>query len=307
MKTKRIGIFLLLAVLILSMGGLCAFAEAETGHITVEVVYEGKELPGMHFALYQIAAVDEQENILYTDEVKALPLTLPSKLSEIDEATFQSMLTGLVSEESSLTPTEEGDTNAAGRLPFAAACPRGLYLIIGDKLTLDEKIYTPLPAIVMVPMLTDNPTALTYELLVRPKISVEDSPVTIQITKRWVGDKESERPESVKVDLLKDGVVEETVSLSAPTWSYTWTELERGCVWNVREQVPDGYTVSYSTEGNVTTITNTQDTQPPSPTPKTPPSKLPQTGVLWWPIPVAFALGILLVLFGVVLRKHEKN
>lgn len=48
----------------------------------------------------------------------------------------------------------------------------------------------------------------------------------------------------------------------------------------------------------------------PTPTPSKPPTpegpKLPQTGQIWWPVPVLFALGILLVVIGLLRRKGKE-
>jgi len=40
----------------------------------------------------------------------------------------------------------------------------------------------------------------------------------------------------------------------------------------------------------------------PTPTPK---PTLPQTGQLWWPIPILLTAGLVLVLFGVMLRRGD--
>ncbi len=44
----------------------------------------------------------------------------------------------------------------------------------------------------------------------------------------------------------------------------------------------------------------------PSPTPKAPPQKLPQTGVLWWPVPILLGSGTALILFGWIRRRFGK-
>ena len=36
-------------------------------------------------------------------------------------------------------------------------------------------------------------------------------------------------------------------------------------------------------------------------------TRLPQTGLLWWPVPVLGALGILLLILGIVNRKKYNN
>lgn len=66
------------------------------------------------------------------------------------------------------------------------------------------------------------------------------------------------RPAGIVVELLRDGVVYDTVTLSeANNWSYHWTELDPSYTWTVNEKyVPDGYTASITTAGNTFVITN---------------------------------------------------
>ena len=101
--------------------------------------------------------------------------------------------------------------------------------------------------------------------------------------------------------------------------------------WSVSEaEVPKGYTVAVTREGNTVVLTNTAkkpgksdgEVNPPSkkPTDKTTnktvnkitdktSDKLPQTGQLWWPVLVLLFAGAICLLVGRVLRdrKEEKN
>ncbi len=97
--------------------------------------------------------------------------------------------------------------------------------------------------------------------------------------------------------------------------------------WSVSEaEVPNGYTVAVTREGNTVVLTNTAkkpgksdgEVNPPSkkPTDKTTnkttdktSDKLPQTGQLWWPVLVLLFAGAICLLVGRVLRdrKEEKN
>ena len=56
--------------------------------------------------------------------------------------------------------------------------------------------------------------------------------------------------------------------------------------------MPDNYTVTYTAKGTVLTVTNTYKAPPEKPDEP----DLPQTGILWWPVPVMAGLGI--VFFG---------
>ncbi len=93
--------------------------------------------------------------------------------------------------------------------------------------------------------------------------------------------------------------------------------------WSVSEaEVPKGYTVAVTREGNTVVLTNTAKKPGKSDGEANPPSKrttgkttdktsdkLPQTGQLWWPVLVLLFAGAICLLVGRVLRdrKEEKN
>lgn len=93
-----------------------------------------------------------------------------------------------------------------------------------------------------------------------------DDKNTLTVRKVWVDDGK-DRPDSVTVQLLRDGEVQEEVELSqSNNWAYTWELLDDGYNWSVVEKdVPDGYEAAYTTSGNITTITNTGKTGPIDP------------------------------------------
>lgn len=150
---------------------------------------------------------------------------------------------------------------------------------------------------------------------------------------------ESNRPSSITAKIYLDGAEYQTITLSsANNWSYSWS-YEPGHTFSVREvSTASNYTASVTQSGYVFTITNTYtppstpDTpdEPETPTPtdeETPPEpeepttpveevlgvirkledvpsvlgarRLPQTGLLIWPIPILLAAGILMMVLGV--------
>ena len=88
----------------------------------------------------------------------------------------------------------------------------------------------------------------------------------LTVRKLW-DDDGKDRPESITVNLLKNGKVHETIELKAENqWMYTWGKLSRLAKWSVKEaEVPDGYTAKYSTTGNTTIITNVKKSDMPKP------------------------------------------
>ena len=130
-----------------------------------------------------------------------------------------------------------------------------------------------------------------------------------KVLKIWDDDGNTQnRPEEITVQLLRDGQIYDTVVLSdGNNWRYTWENLDADSKWTVVEKdVDDRYSVKVTLEGITFVVTNTLPDVPPPPPPENPPH-LPQTGQLWWPVPVLMAAGLALVLFGVLRRKGDED
>lgn len=106
------------------------------------------------------------------------------------------------------------------------------------------------------------------------------------------------RPKSIEIQLLRDGRPHETVTLSeANGWRHAWDSLDAGHAWSVAEPaVPAGYVSEVTQDGGAFTVTNTFGT---------PPSLLPQTGDLWWPVPALAAAGALCYLIARLTRPRS--
>ena len=87
----------------------------------------------------------------------------------------------------------------------------------------------------------------------------------LSVRKVWSDGNENHKGESVTVNLLKDGKVEKSETLSADNgWTYTFDRLREGYTWTVEEaSVPSGYSVSYETVGTQVIITNTRNSKTP--------------------------------------------
>lgn len=96
----------------------------------------------------------------------------------------------------------------------------------------------------------------------------DDTMLTVR--KVWVDDGRG-RPDRVTVQLLRDGEGYDEVELSRSNhWAYTWDRLDDDYSWSVIEvDVPSDYEVSYTTRGNMTTITNTEKGTPTNPNDRT--------------------------------------
>lgn len=118
----------------------------------------------------------------------------------------------------------------------------------------------------------------------------------LEVDKIWSGTSKT-RPNSVTIQLLDGNTVIDTVTLGDwNNWHCSWHDLDAtgSHDWNVKElEVPEGYTVSYSFDGTTFTVRNTET--------------LIQTGQLNWPVPVLGAMGLALVLAGVMMLRKKKE
>ena len=128
----------------------------------------------------------------------------------------------------------------------------------------------------------------------------------LTVKKVWDDDGYKSRTTSVKIQLLHNGRVYDTVTLNACNeWTYTWPRLlfDGDNTWEINESPkPYRYRVSYTSnftndyETYYVTVTNTYR-----------PGSLIQTGQLNWPIFVLGGIGIALVVIGVVRSKRGKD
>lgn len=136
-----------------------------------------------------------------------------------------------------------------------------------------------------------------------PQSPDEDS-ITRTVIKRWDDTGyEQKRPDTITVTLLKDGTVYDTRTISCTdSWQYTWSGLPRynpdgtEIVWTIQENAVPGYISSIRETGDTFILTNTPEHQ-----------KLPQTGLLWWPVPVLAAAGLLLLILGTLLKRKNDH
>ena len=160
-------------------------------------------------------------------------------------------------------------TDASGVVTFSSLKP-GLYLDTSAPYEQDGIRYTQEPALVMVPQL-DEYDQWDYDAEVVLKFTEEQLPPApvgedFKVVKLWLSDEGAGRPDSVTVQLLRDGEVFDTQVLSDENgWVYVWEDLDSSYTWTVVEvDVPDGYTTVVHREGDTFVIENTLEPGDPS-------------------------------------------
>ena len=269
--------------------------------------------PNVTFRIYRVADVSETVRFTlcgdfarYTD-LQAL----------LDDAAWDELAMILDARviRDGFAPAASGRTDANGVLAFHGLRP-GLYLVMGDTYRIGNTTYYPQTALVSLPGLRADDT-WDYAPVMTPKFSSERDPeipkTGISVQKIWVdAGAENERPVEITVQLMKDNTVVETVTLNAANnWRWSWTGLPVGYQYRVVEtNVTYGYSDSYSREGDTAVIVNEYTFDIPDEKPPLDKPKLPQTGQLWWPVPLLMAAGLALVLIGLIRRRgvsHEEE
>lgn len=270
-------------------------------------VYFGKDGAGfadVPFAIYRVADVSESGHYTLTGDFADYPVTLQG----LDSAGWRALaqtLDAYVARDG-LQPLQAGKTGANGQVAFSTL-QAGLYLVRGESTRQGEERHTPEPLLVSLPAQAQA-GARDYDVSVSCKFdSVPDTGATVtrKVIKVWKNDGEgAARPEEISVQLLENGAVVETVTLGEHNhWEYTWQGLNGHSTWQVvEEQTPTGYSVCVVREGTTFVLTNTYASGTLlTPTPV--PSNIPQTGMLWWPVPLLACAGLLLLVVGCIVRR----
>lgn len=213
----------------------------------------------------------------------------------------------------SVKPTATLTSGAGGELTLDGL-PYGLYLITGTAVESEGYLYTPAPFLAW--LFEDSVEVNAKYSRTQPK------PTEYEVYKVWKDNGDlSRRPPSIEVDLYLDETLVERVTLSeANNWHYRWQSDQAGHWQVVEHEIPAGYTATVTQEGTGFILTNTLPTPSPTPTPAPAPSttpppppptpKLPQTGLLLWPVPVLAGVGVaclLAGLYGKRRKRHEKD
>ncbi len=251
---------------------LTAYA-AKSGSVSLNL----PDVVGAEFSLYHIATVDVNSygNLNYTFTKEFENCQIP-----LDDKNALSKLDSFISNQSAFKMT----TDANG----SAVCnnlPLGLYFV---KQTNTVAGFAPCkPFFVSVP--NDD---FVYDVDASPKTEAQ-ALIPITIKKVWNTDQLAKTPDSVTVELLRDGVAIKTAILNAQNnWQITFENMPKSDTYSIIEtNVPKGFAATYSQNEYEYIVTNT--------------ASLIQTGQLMWPIPALAVSGLALLALGFVLLQKR--
>ncbi|MBE5955007.1 MAG: Cna B-type domain-containing protein [Lachnospiraceae bacterium] len=253
------------------------------------------------FHLYKVADVTKTYGFPVTEEFASYEIDFDALNSE-QWKNMAETLAGYV-ERDALEPIDMGTTDEQGCVNFENISV-GVYLVVGKQVKDDNYIYRCKPFLAFVPLEMEDGT-WNYEPEFSPKPS-EDPIELIDLSaiKVWKDEgREDSRPKQIIVQLLKNGEIVDEIALNPENnWRFIWQDLSSEFTWQaVEKEVPEGYTVESIKEGNVLQIINTKEGEPEKPT------VLPQTGQLWWPVPVLAFVGLLFLVLGFAGRKGNER
>jgi len=299
---------------LLPVGAQAAGLVDLTKPVELSIDYQDGPAPmaGIEFKIYLVAKVDEQGQLTPVAPFDTLNVDIQGKNDEAWR-TMASTLESYVIRDN-IPATDEAKTNELGVATFpseTAGLFHGLYFVASTHQTIDKRIYETEPFMVQLPGLDYSTNSWTYDFSISPKYSSrlvpEKDTISRKVLKVWM-DKghETDRPKEIEVQLFCDNKLHETVTLNAANnWRYTWSGLDAEHQWHVAEKTThEKYTVVVEQEGITFVLTNTHKDYPPGATPPPSGGKLPQTGQLWWPVPVLTAAGMLLIVVGLVRRRE---
>lgn len=286
---------------------LCLFAAesdlSQKCRLTLTYKKENVCFSNLEIKIYRVAKITENGSFEKLSPYDEYPVDVSNVTSQIEWNEIAEMLRGYAQaygEQPYMTST----TDDSGKVVFENL-ETGLYLVSGIIAEADAVLYDFYDFMICLPAIEDG--AYVYDVNAIPK-SKQIEPIvketTYTVMKLWKDEGSSEkRPESVTVDILKDGVIAETVLLSsANNWTYSFSCPSGKNTWSVVERdVPEGYTVKVTNKETTFVIVNTWEETKPS-------EDKPQTGditpVRLWTMLFCVS-GLVFLILGISMRRKR--
>ena len=291
---------LLCALVILPFGSFVLRADAAEGKANLTVNWDQKN---QELVLYRVAVRNSDGSYTLTDDFKDYGVDILNA----DEKQLENAaeLLAAYATRDKLEPLNKLKTDGTGKYTFSDL-DYGAYMVF-NKATVEGNTTSAVPVFVYLEK--------DMEVQIKP---LDEVTTSCKVYKIWDDNDSKDRPDSIVIQLLnEDGSVRDEQTLSGKNnWYYAWTNLPEGKYKVVEKKVPSGYSLSASRLKETWKLTNkkkTKSTQPSGSTPsggeKNPPGnskKIPQTGQLWWPVPILASAGFLCMIIG-LLRRRKKD
>lgn len=271
--------------------------------LTLTYAIDGKKIEGLDIEVFQTATVTADFRYSMTGAFAEYPIEINGIKSQTEWDEVKDTVTAYIAADK-IAPSDKQTTDNNGVVKFEKL-PVGIYYVRWTGNETVAKVQGFAPFLIAVPGL-DGDGKWIYDVNALPKPGMMPEPSTDKLTlvKLWKdGSQSSKRPQSIQIEMFRNGQSFETVELTAEkNWTYTW-QTDGTYTWTaVERNVPEGYTVSIqSKDGNTIQITNTLANDPDS----------PQTGdsinMTFWIMLMALSGIVLIVLSGRRRKAYEEK
>ncbi len=302
-------IFSIVFCILLLLSAALPVSAAKTGTITVLFQHQNQPVVGAEFEIYKAAEWNGNSYALAAP-FSGYPVEMANAPNNEEWQTIASTLSAYAARDE-IAPLASGKTDEKGELRFEGFLD-GLYLLVGSSAESGDALLFPQPMLVTVPYAPTNDEP-DYNVITEPKCDsrkITEKTVTRRALKIWKDEgNENKRPSEITVQLLCDGQICDEQALNAKNnWSYTWEDLGAAHDWQLTEkEVPKDYTVQITQQDITFIVTNTGDNSPLPLPPQPDEPTLPQTGLLWWPVPLLAGAGVISLFFGIFLLLRGKD
>ena len=307
-KSLRVLTTLILVCLVLQPLSVTAAEQVDTarkGSIHLEYSHNGIRFPDQEIRIYRVAEMYADGSYERIAPFDRFPVRMHGFTSQKEWQDTANTLAAYITAEE-IPPTATKTTNDSGNVLFSEL-KVGVYLVMGVTTKTDTHTYRFENFCIFLPRpLSDG--RQEYDIKAKPKSSATPHPeepkeIPFQVVKLWKDEGlQKQRPQRVTVDILKNGVVQNTVLLDADNnWTYSWMAPEGEDVWSVMEKdVPAEYTVVITSSGSSFTITNSRQV------PEGNPPKTGDTFALRSWLALMSLSGILLMAFGMMQKRKRR-
>lgn len=306
-RCKRILPLLLILLLLPLSASAAGLVDMDRG-TTLEITAKYEELPmdGMVLSLYRVSDMDATGELTVREPFApyASDLDIRGKNDAAWQAVAEKLERWVILNQ--LQPISQAVVGKDG-IARLSGLPMGLYLVLAQGIEMDGYVYTVAPFFLVFPE-RNGQDQWNYDISASAKPAQNPKRMDYQVIKIWEDTCHPEkRPEKITVQLYCDGVpYGEPVTLPQDgRWSYVWEALDVNHKWTVVEEKTTGYKSEVTGEGTTFVVTNTCQ-HPSTPTTPSKPGKLPQTGQLWWPVPVLLCAGVLCLVIGMIRRRGSR-
>ena len=281
-----------------------AYAPVETEYPCSITLHYGKgdvTFPDLEIAAYRIASVTSYGYFELVTPFSGYPVDIHNVHSQAEWKAIAETLSSYIAA-NKVSPTQTQETDEDGSAVFTDL-QTGMYLITGIRAESDDAVYQFDPCILLLPTPQQNGSHV-YDLEAKPKCSDYTEITEYSVRKIWKDQgSDRKRPVSITVEIYKDSVLQDTVTLSKKNnWIHSWKVEADGATWSVVEtDVPSSYKVSITSSGDIFTITNTAKNKPGNP-----PAETGDTTPIQFYMTVMCISGCLLMILGTTAKRKQR-